>query len=379
MKRFVIIFFLFSIFFNLNARVSFVPSFDIFSLITFKSEKPYVKPSFDANVNFNIQAFRQSYFDIGFNLVVQNPLEVLYFDKTKRKPINALFLTSALTFPTINGKNIYLAVFYGLYDYLNSDKILRETAKVKMQSSDFHQHFPTSVFKPDLKIDNLGFAIYGSLNPIPAYFASYAHWNGNYTKEGFKVGLDFRTGYAFTSGALNAFFGVSFGNDLKAMQFRAGVSATLNVNEQNEFYFDVGVDKIGVQEKEAYKKFYALFEPRILYDKFSLSIPFFMAPVSSLPSFIENATYKDSSFAGLGLKLAGGNLEKYNMEGGVSICTTLNPKKPSELTAFTFVASPFFTCAFSNYVLDFRVNIYPVLYKNPENMVNLSIQFKAVR
>lgn len=379
MKKIFALFFCFLISFTAFAQIIFLPSIDVFSILKLKKEKPYVVPFFDATFNLNIQAFPQAYFDTSFTIVLDNPADFFNLNKKKRTAIQAYFLNSALSFPTIANKNIYFALFYGQYDFLNSDKILRETAKVKMESPDFQKYYPTSVFKPDLKVEGLGFSLYGSLNPLPAYFASYVYWNGDYSKESFSISADFRTGYSFSSGAINVFFGSLFCKNIKETKFRAGVTASLTVDNIYEFYFDVGVDKIGIKEKEAYKKLYALFEPRIVYDAFYFSIPFFMAPVSSLAKYMDNSQYEDSSFAGLGLKLAGGNLEKYNFEVGLSMLTSINPQEPSKLTAFTFLVSPFFTYAFSNYDLSCRLNLRPLYYNDISKLINLSIEFKAVR
>ncbi|MEL3907557.1 MAG: hypothetical protein P1P64_00900 [Treponemataceae bacterium] len=377
-KKFILLFCVFASF-TAYAQVSFVPHFDIFSLTKFKKEKPYFENSLDASFGFNVQAFPEAYFELNSNLSLNNIIPFFHLDKSKRKPIEAFYLNSALTFPSIKNKNIYLAFFYGQYDYLNSDRILRETAKVKMESPSFQKDFPTSVFRPDLKVDGLGFALYGCLNYMPVYFAGYGYWNGGYTKETFEISSDFRMGYSFYAGAFNTFFGAKFSQDIKKTELRAGISASFKTAETNEFYFDIGIDKLVFPEPTPYKKLYMLFEPRGIYDKFSFSIPFFMAPVSSLPKFMDQTKYADTSFMGIGLKLAGGNLEKYNFEAGTSFCTSINPENVSELTAFTFTASPFFTYAFSKYVIDCRLNIYPLLYKNPNELVNLSIQIKAVK
>lgn len=379
MKKIIAVFFCTIITITAFAQISFVPSIDIFSLLTFQKEKPYVQPSFDSTVHFNIQAFPQAYFDTSFNFLIDNPLKFFRFDKNTREPVQAFFLNSAISFPKIKNKNLYLALFYGQYDYLNSDKILRETAKVTMESPDFQKYFPTSVFKPDLKVDGLGTAVYGSLDKIPVFFAGYFYWNGNYTKEGYGLSFAFRTGYSFPSGAVNFFTGADLLGGGKQVTLRTGMSGLFNIDNNYEFYVDAGFDKFDVADKTFYNKFYALFEPRIIYNAFNFSIPFFMAPVSSLPTFSNNMQYAGSTFAGIGLKLAGGNIAKYNFEAGAAFCASVNPQNISELTAFTFSASPFITYAFSNYTLDFRVNLYPVLYNDPINMVNLTLQLKAVR
>ena len=104
-----------------------------------------------------------------------------------------------------------------------------------------------------------------------------------------------------------------------------------------------------------------------------------MAPVSSLPKYMNESGYQDKTFLGMGLKLAGGNLEKYNFEVGASLCAAVNPVDMGQLSMFTFSVSPFVTFAFSRYALDLRVNIHPFAYADISKVVNVSIQLKAVK
>lgn len=379
MKKYIAAVFYTILLSSLYAQVSFVPSIDIFSLTHFKKEKPYFETAVDATLNLNIQASHRAYFDAAFSVNLDNPIAFFNLDKTKRKAIEAFYLDSALTFPSINDTNIYFALFYGQYDYLNSDKILRETAKVAMESSAFQHEYPTFVFAPRLSIDGLGVSLYGSLKYLPVYFAGYTYWNGLYTKDSFEISTDFRMGRSFSAGAVNLFLGAKFSRYIKDTILRAGISGILQANEIYEFYYDAGIDRLTLPDPDAYKKFYMLFEPRGKYDKFSFSVPFFMAPVSSLPAYMDDVQYADSMFTGLGLKLAGGNLEKYHFEAGASFCTSVNPQNISKFSAFTCSISPFCTTAFAGNTLDFRVNIHPFLYEEPEKMVSISIQFKAVK
>ena len=364
---------------NVFAQVSFVPSFDIFSLTQPKTSVPYFDTHLDAKCMFTLQAFPQAYLDASITANLANPADFFHLDKTKRKPIESFYLSAALTFPRIKNKNVYLALFYGQYDYLNSDKILRETAKVKMESPAFQRDFPTSSLRPDLPINGLGTALYGCLDYLPVYFAGYAYWNGEYTKDKFEVSTDFRVGHSFYAGAVNAFVGAKFSQDIKKTELRAGISGVFQSDDAYEFYYDAGFDKLTFPIKEFYKRLYVLFEPRGTFDKFSFGVPFFMAPVSSLPKYMNESGYQDKTFLGMGLKLAGGNLEKYNFEVGASLCAAVNPVDMGQLSMFTFSVSPFVTFAFSRYALDLRVNIHPFAYADISKAVNVSIQLKAVK
>lgn len=366
----------------LIAQVTFVPDVDIFSLTTFKKEKPYFENSYNLDLHFRLQAFPQAYFVSGFQLgLTDNPLRFFHPDKKKREPIETFYLDAALTFPTMGGTDTYFSIFDGEYDQLNSDKILRETAKVKMDTPEFYRYFPTSAFKPDIPVEGIGCALYGNANSLPVYCAGYVYWNGLTTKDTYTISADFRTGYSFPGGALNFFTGARFCSQLENTALRAGISGVFRTGdtENYEFYFDANIINLTFPVKNIEKKLSILFETRGIYDKFNFSIPFFMSPVSSLPSYMDQAQYADSTFIGLGAKIAGGNLEKYNFEAGASICTSVNPKNVSKLTAFTFSISPFYKQVIGGYLLDFMVHIYPALYKNPIDMFNMTIQFKAVR
>lgn len=386
MKKLFTITLSFFLIFNAFSQVSFIPYWELLTDLRFKKDPPFFDLPSRAKIGFNLQVFPQAYFSTDFEVKL-NTMEIPKGfhpnaeTRAQSTMLSGHFDSAILAFPNMKNKNVYLTLFYGNYDELNSDKLLIELTKARMRSYFFYESFPTSIFKPELNISGVGFSIYGDLKYLPFYLAGYVYWNGKPSTD-FSISTDFRFGYTFASGSINAFLGATFFKDIRKTSLRTGFTGVFILPSGYELFVDFGIKDLAfpiTTSADFLKYLYALIEPRITSENLSVTVPFFLASPDGVKDVFTPSGNK--TLLGFGIKIAGGNLEVKNYEAGVGFYISTDPTNP--MGTYTrkeaIIASPFFSYAFSNYRLDTRVNIYPCAYQiKPLDVFSISIQLKAV-
>lgn len=379
MKKFFLsaaIFLIFS--FALNAQRVIISPFDLQSSIYGGENKKSVEIDVYMKSGLRVETNPFVYFDVSFDINIKKLPSFFHFFPDKRTAGEVKFLNASLSFPNLGAKYLSAALFWGKYDELGSESVIREYVKRKIAPPEFRKFYPASIFKPNTDIDGLGFAMYGA-GSSGLYGGIYSYWNSKLGKD-FVYTNDLRFGGAAGSFVFDSFASFAAKINIKDSKFRFGLTSFLDAEEYG-LYFESGFAESCISELTAeaiQSKFYVLFEPRINKRIFNAAFSFFMSPVFTLPENLKNGSLDKSSLIGLNTLLGFGNLDLYKINGGISILTTLNPKNPSNLTPFSLSISPFFTVKTGKIEFDLRIPVNPLMYKDLRKAIIAQFSMKAV-
>lgn len=356
-----------------------VPHFENTNIFYGLNTKPYITAASLLELKLRMGASNKFYFDMNFDANVDNLID--FFSPIQDPKFNGKFrfLGASLNFPKIKNIPLSFAIFTGIYDTLGSDSILQEHLKVKMPDPQFRSYYPASAFRPRNFIEGTGFGIYGAFSS-GFYLGTYLSWNEK-LKDQLQIKSYFRLGGNFDFFIFDFFAGASFPKNVLKTKLRTGAAMLFLADDNYDFFTEIGIAEIKVTDmtmKDFTSNFYASFEARIKKDLIKSSISAFVSPIFLLPQIINDASLKDSFFAGLSADIRFGNLETKNMEGGIHIMGTVNPLKPTIITPFSFLISPFYTLNADGFTLDFRLPVNPLLYKDISKMITAQISIKAV-
>lgn len=331
------------------------------------------------NAGVRLEAFKVAYFDLFFLgdlLLHMNKEKGLYADMMQKDVVD--FLNASLNFPSILGHRISLALFFGKYDELGSDSILREHIKAFASASVFMKSYPANIFRPNLDIKGAGIALYGAL-PNGFYTGFYTHWN---TKTGDSLAYtnDFRFGFTYSTFAFETFIGFMAQKRAEDFRVRLGAMGSANI-EDYELFFEMGLARLAIQKlslNEINSQFYVLFEPRVKKEKYNIAISFFMASPFQLPKDINDKNLKEKNFLGFNILVGFGNLEFHRVTGGFSILTAVDLLNITEVTPFSFSIAPFLTVGAGQVEFNFRMPFNPLLYKDFRRAIMGQVSVKAV-
>ena len=379
MTGIVSLFFFFSLTLKLYALC--IPAYPFeFAYTIYQGEKKgEVVNILHVNAGVRLEAFKVAYFDLFFlgDLLLHiNKEKGLYSDMTQEDVVD--FLNASLNFPNILGHRISLALFFGKYDELGSDSILREHIKASASASAFMKSYPANIFRPNLDIKGVGIALYGALSN-GFYTGFYTHWNTKVDKT-LMYTNDFRFGFAYSTFAFETFLGFMAKNNPDDFRVRLGAMGSVSM-EDYELFFEMGFARLAIQNlswDEINSQFYVLFEPRVKKEKYNLAISFFMASPFQLPKDIDTKELRKTNFLGFNILVGFGNLELHRMTGGFSILTAVNLLNITEVTPFSFSIAPFFTVATGQVEFNFRLPVNPLLYKDLRRAIMGQVSVKAV-
>lgn len=379
MKKFCLAAAVFLIFsFKSNAqRVIFMP-FDLQSLIYGGDTKKSIEAELSMMSGLRIETSPFAYFDVSFNLNIKKLPSFFHFFTDKRTAGEVKFVNASLNFPNLGAKYLSTALFWGKYDELGSQAVMREYVKRKLTKPEFRKFYPSSAFKPNTDIDGLGLALYGA-GSSGFYGGIYTYWNSKLGKD-FVYTNDLRFGGAAGYFVFDIFAGFSSKIKIKDSKFKFGMSGFLDAEEYG-LYFEAGAAELPIARLNAETiqySLYALFEPRINKKIFNAAFSFFISPIFTLPQNLRNGSLDKSSLIGLNSVFGFGNLDLYNINGGISILTTLNPKNASELTPFSFCLSPFVAARVGKAQLDARIPINPLMYKDLRKAIIGQFSMKVI-
>ena len=319
------------------------------------------------------------YFDMSIDANIDRLIDFFSPAQDPKFNGNFRFLGASLNFPKIQNQPLSFAVFTGIYDTLGSDSILQEHLKVKMPDPEFRRYHPASAFRPRNFVEGTGFSFYGAFSS-GFYLGTYLAWNEK-LEDKLQIKSDFRMGGTFDFFTFDFFAGAAFQKNIAKTKLRTGLAMLLWADDDYDFFTEIGIAEIKVENmtmKDFTSNFYASFEARIKKDMIKSSIACFVSPVFLLPQSINDPLLKDSFFTGVSADIRVGNIETKNMEGGIHLMGTVNPLKPTIITPFSFLISPFYTIRANDFTVDFRLPINPLLYKNISKMITAQISIKAV-
>ncbi|UTC76230.1 hypothetical protein E4O03_05895 [Treponema sp. OMZ 792] len=356
-----------------------VPYFENTNTFYSLTTKPYMTADSILLVKLRMEPSNKFYFDMNIDANIDRLIDFLYPAQDPKFNGNFRFLGASLNFPKIQNLPLSLAIFTGIYDTLGSDSILQEHLKVKMPDPKFRRYHPASAFRPRNFVQGTGFGIYGAFFS-GFYLGTYLSWNEK-LEDKLQIKSDFRIGGAFDFFAFDFFAGASFPKNAVKTKFRTGIAMLFQADDSYDFFTESGIAEIKIENinvKDFTSNFYASFEARIKKDFIRSSIACFVSPIFLLPQSINDPSLKDSFFTGLSADVSLGNLETKNMEGGINMMGTVNPLKPTMITPFSFLISPFYTLRADGFTLDFRLPVNPLLYKDISKMITAQISIKAV-
>ncbi|MGP1437544.1 MAG: hypothetical protein ACTTKH_00560 [Treponema sp.] len=331
------------------------------------------------NAGIRLEMLKAMYFDIFFKgdlILNMNKEKGLYADLLQ-KDIQE-FLNVSANFPSIMGKRISFSLFFGKYDELGSDSILREHLKRSASASIFMKSYPANVFRPNLDILGVGLALYGAASN-GFYTGFYSHWNAK-TNDDLVYTNDFRFGFNYSSFSFESFVGFLAKKNARDFRMRIGLMGSISI-EEYELFFEMGFARLALQNfgwKELNSQFYVLFEPRITRPLFNVAVSFFMSSPFQLPSDLENKDLRNTNFIGFNLLVGVGNLEEHKVNGGISLLTSVNLLNFTEITPFTFSIGPFLTAKAGEVELNFKIPFNPLLYADLRRAVMAQFSVKAV-
>lgn len=372
---------LFFVLLNLNAQNISVSQFESTNNFYGADKSPYIKAASSSILKMRLRPHPICYFDAG---IYANIGDVVNFFNPVNKIQNTSkgnfgFSGASLNFPNMGGQIFFTSIFTGLYDNLGSDSLLQELIKTKIEDPKYRKYYPGNSFKPQNHIKGTGTAIYGAFKQ-GFYLGTYTYWNEQLKKNA-EIKTDIRMGGKFDFFSFDFFSGITVPFESKDFYFRSGILMLFDTDYGYNFFAEVGVANMLINKISAEnlnRSIYASFETRIKKENFSTSISFFLSPVFLLPVWITDESLQDSFYVGVSNLITFGNIEKYNMEGGVLLLGSINPKKPALITPFSFSIAPFYTLKLEKFELDFRVPVNPLMYKNIKQMFNVQFSIKAV-
>lgn len=351
-----------------------------FSYVIYSGEKKGdVNNLLHINAGIRLEGLKAMYFDIFFEgdlLLHMSKEQGLYADMLQKDV--SQFLNASLNFPSMTGLPISLSLFFGKYDELGSDSILREHVKSHAYPSIFMKSYPANIFRPNMEIRGAGLALYGAA-PSGFYAGFYTHWNTQ-TGESLVYTNDLRFGFAYSTFSFESFVGFLAKKKADDFRIRMGVMGSINI-EEYELFFEMGFAQLALHRlswDEINSKFYVLFEPRIKRRFFNLATSFFMASPFQLPKDLDDEDFKNKNFLGFNLLLGFGNLEEHKVNGGFSVLTAVNLLNITEVTPFTFSIAPFITFALGEVEFSIRTPFNPLLYKDLRHALMAEVAVKAV-
>ncbi|MGP1440508.1 MAG: hypothetical protein ACTTJ3_07205 [Treponema sp.] len=331
------------------------------------------------NAGIRLETMKAMYFDIFFkgDLILHMSKQKGLYADLLQKDIQD-FLNASVNFPSILGKRISLSLFFGKYDELGSDSILREHLKSSASASLFMRSYPANVFRPNLNISGVGLALYGA-SSNGFYTGFYSHWN---TKIGEELTYtnDLRFGFSYSSFSFESFIGFLAKKQAKDFRMRLGLMGSIHI-EEYELFFEMGFARLALQDlsfENLHSQFYVLFEPRITRPLFNVAISFFMSSPFQLPNDLESKELRATNFIGFNLLLGLGNLEEHRINGGFSLLTSVNLLNFTEVTPFTFSIGPFITTKVGEVELKLKVPFNPLMYADLRRAVMAEVSVKAV-
>lgn len=331
------------------------------------------------NAGIRLESLKAMYLDIFFKgdlILHMNKENGLYADLLQKDIQD--FLNASINFPSIMGKRISLSLFFGKYDELGSDSILREHLKSHASASIFMKNYPANVFKPNLDISGVGLALYGATS-TGFYTGFYSHWDGK-MNEDLTYTNDLRFGFSYSSFSFESFIGFLAKKQASDFRIRLGLMGAINI-EEYELFFAMGFARLALQNlgwEELNSQFYVLFEPRIKRELFNVAISFFMSSPFQLPNDLESKELRATNFIGFNLLLGLGNLEEHRVNGGFSLLTSVNLLNFTEVTPFTFSIGPFITTKIGDIELSFKIPFNPLMYADLRRAVMAQFSVKAV-
>ena len=331
------------------------------------------------NAGIRLETMKAMYFDIFFkgDLILHMNKQKGFYADLFQKDIQD-FLNASVNFPNMVGRRISLSLFFGKYDELGSDSILREHLKSSASASVFMRSYPANVFRPNLDISGVGLAIYGA-SSNGFYTGFYSYWNAKINSE-LTYTNDLRFGFSYSSFSFESFIGFLIKKNAKDFRMRLGVMGSINI-EEYELFFEMGFARLALQNlgwEELNSQFYVLFEPRITRRLFNLAISFFMSSPFQLPSDLESNKLRSTNFIGFNLLLGLGNLEEHKVNGGFSLLTSVNLLNFTEVTPFTFSIGPFITTKIADVELSCKIPFNPLMYANLRRAIMAQVSVKAV-
>jgi len=331
------------------------------------------------NAGIRLETLKAMYFDIFFKgdlILHMSKQKGLYADLLQKDVQD--FLNASVNFPSIMGKRISLSLFFGKYDELGSDSILREHLKSSASASVFMKSYPANVFRPNLDISGVGLALYGA-TANGFYTGFYSHWNAK-TNEDLTYTNDLRFGFSYSSFSFESFIGFLAKREASDFRVRMGLMGSISI-EEYELFFEMGLARLSLQNlgwEEINSQFYVLFEPRITRPLFNVAVSFFMASPFQLPNDLESKELRATNFIGFNLLIGLGNLEEHKVNGGVSLLTSVNLLNFTEVTPFTFSIGPFITAKVSDVELSLKIPFNPLMYADLRRAVMAQFSVKAV-
>ena len=331
------------------------------------------------NAGIRLETIKAMYFDIFFKgdlILHMNKQKGLYADLSQKDIQD--FLNASINFPSIMGKRVSFSLFFGKYDELGSDSILREHLKTNASASTFMKSYPANVFRPNLNISGVGLALYGATSN-GFYTGFYSHWNAR-TNDELMYTNDLRFGFSYSSFSFESFIGFLAKKDAKDFRMRLGIMGAIDI-EEYELFFEMGFARLALQNlswEELNSQFYVLFEPRITRPLFNVAISFFMSSPFQLPDDLQNKELRSTNFIGFNLLLGFGNLEEHKVNGGFSFLTSVNLLNFTEVTPFTFSIGPFITTKIGDVELSLKVPFNPLMYADLRRAVMAQVSVKAV-
>ena len=331
------------------------------------------------NAGIRLETLKAMYFDIFFKgdlILHMSKQKGLYADLLQKDVQD--FLNASMNFPSIMGKRISLSLFFGKYDELGSDSILREHLKSSASASVFMKSYPANVFRPNLDISGVGLALYGATTN-GFYTGFYSHWNAK-TNEDLTYTNDLRFGFSYSSFSFESFIGFLAKREASDFRVRMGLMGSISI-EEYELFFEMGLARLSLQNlgwEEINSQFYVLFEPRITRPLFNVAVSFFMASPFQLPNDLESKELRATNFIGFNFLIGLGNLEEHKVNGGVSLLTSVNLLNFTEVTPFTFSIGPFITAKVSDVELSLKIPFNPLMYADLRRAVMAQFSVKAV-
>lgn len=356
-----------------------IPYFENTNILYGFNSSPYIAGNSLLICKLRFEASHIFYLDMDIDANIDKLFSFLSPAEDPKFNGNFRFNGASINFPQIKNKPVSLCIFTGIYDTLGSDSILQEHLKVKMTDPEFRKYHPASAFRPRNFVKGTGAGIYGTFSS-GFYMGTYLSWNEK-LKDHLKINSDFRIGGAFGLFTFDFFAGAAFPMNISKTKLRTGIAMLFQTDDDYDFFAEAGLAEIKLEKmnvKDFTANFYASFEARIKKDLFKSTISCFISPIFLLPKSIQEPSLKDSFFTGINTNITFGNIETHDMQGGFSIMGSLNPLKPTVISPFSLLISPFYTVKIKSFELDFRLPVNPLSYNDVTKMVSGQISIKAV-
>lgn len=365
-----------------------VPEFDFSLLVGKPSTAKKIDITQISSVNFRLLHGERFYSDLGFSIHIPNILHFFHPRPEARSLGQFAFLNFSLNFPRLGGIPMSLSLFTGHHPSLAGTQYIKDFFKYTLQPVRMAECDLAACFLPCDGWEGVGISFAG-LTGNASYLGTSFGWNAA-LKERQEYGMYIQGGSLSSNIVLTHGFGAFHISDkAKHISLTGSLSLLFNIHENFSIYTQAGLHKTDLRssaiKKDILHNLFVFFEPRISLYRMNFDFTFFASSIREqrIMNFFPAAPLikpflfnRNDLFGGVNLFFGFGSMEVDNLQGGFHVLTAVNINDPKNKSSLLVAVTPFFTVDAGPCTFDFRVGIFPMLYKQPASMFEGKIAVK---